>query len=309
MATFEPRSPMTASRNVVAERHIAVDELVEQYRRQLGIEVSRYFTGLRTISLYRCRDTGLRFYHPLGVEGDETFYQGLQHFPWYYLPWKWEHKIARRYVEKHKRVLEIGCGRGDFLARIRQTGAVCRGLELNPDAAGLARSKGLDVTQMSLEHHSRLSSGSYDMVCAFQVLEHVSAVGDFFRACAGMLRIGGTLVLSVPNNESYIRHIRWDVLNMPPHHQGLWDRQSLTAVQSLFQFKLRAIHLEPLQYPHEVAKYYATQLERARSRQDLLGAFARRLPRTLTRQLASLGIRLLRRTIRGDTILAIYTKT
>jgi len=300
---------MTASRNVVAEKYIAVDELVEQYRRQLGIEVSRFFRGLRTISLYRCRDTGLRFYHPLGAEGDEAFYQGLQHFPWYYLPWKWEHKIACRYVGQNKRVLEIGCGRGDFLARIRQTGAVCRGLELNPDAVGLARSKGLDVTQTSLEQHSRLSPGSYDMVCAFQVLEHVSAVGDFLRGCGNMLPIGGTLVLSVPNNDSYIRHIRWDVLNMPPHHQGLWDRQSLMAVQSHFQFELRSIHLEPLQYPHEVAKYYATQLERLRSRQDLLGAFARRLSGTPTRQLASLGIRLLRRAIRGDTVLAVYTKT
>jgi ubiquinone/menaquinone biosynthesis C-methylase UbiE len=64
--------------------------------------------------------------------GDSKFYEQLEKFDWYYMPWKWEHEITLSYLDPKKRVLEIGCGTGSFVQKAADiSGAYIKGLELN----------------------------------------------------------------------------------------------------------------------------------------------------------------------------------
>jgi SAM-dependent methyltransferase len=97
-------------------------------------------------------------------------------------------------------VLEIGCGQGSAGARL--AGRVDRYLGVEPDPAsfGVARSRiepaGGEVR--NVDHTSLPEDASYDLVCAFEVLEHLSddkgALTDWVR----FVRPGGHLLLSVP---------------------------------------------------------------------------------------------------------------
>jgi 2-polyprenyl-3-methyl-5-hydroxy-6-metoxy-1,4-benzoquinol methylase len=112
---------------------------------------------------------------------------------------------AVRIVESHcggvrgKRILEIGCATGDLLARLAAAGAICRGLEISDFAAGAARERGLEVTTGTLDDYAPSASERYDVVLAFEVIEHVTDPARFLSLASGLLAPGGALLLSTPN--------------------------------------------------------------------------------------------------------------
>jgi 2-polyprenyl-3-methyl-5-hydroxy-6-metoxy-1,4-benzoquinol methylase len=106
---------------------------------------------------------------------------------------------------------------------------VPHGIELNTSAAQVAHTAGLDVSTEMIGVHVMKCEGGYDAVCSFQVLEHVSNVNAFVSDVVRALKIGGTLILGVPNNDAFLRLEKCPVLNAPPHHMGLWTKASLAA--------------------------------------------------------------------------------
>ena len=132
------KCPLSNSDNIELEQTIKTDLLINEWKKS-DIDVSRFFYKLTEISLYKCLDTNFEFFYPLNLEGDNQFYKDLQKFSWYYMDWKWEHDMAAERIKPSDLVLEIGCGKGGFLERIRQKGVSCVGLEMNRDAMETAR--------------------------------------------------------------------------------------------------------------------------------------------------------------------------
>jgi O-antigen chain-terminating methyltransferase len=102
-------------------------------------------------------------------------------------------------------VLDVGCGRGEFLALLRAAGIRASGVESNPVAAALCRADGLEVEEGdALEILSRRQAGSLGAVVAFQVVEHwpPEAVFRFLREAARVLAPGGVLVAETINADS-----------------------------------------------------------------------------------------------------------
>ena len=104
-------------------------------------------------------------------------------------------------------VVDLGCGRGEFLELLREGGLAARGVEGNAQAVATCRDKGLDVAQGDLVDFLREQpAGSLGGVFAAQVAEHLSpavlqaAVAEAHRA----LRPGGLLVLETVNPRSVI---------------------------------------------------------------------------------------------------------
>lgn len=245
-----PVSPVTKKKNTIFQQEIDVNKLLQTYKNSFDIDVSHYFINIDKILLYECQDTGYRFYYPYNIAGDSVFYEHLQKFDWYYMPWKWEHEQASNFIKPNMKVLEIGCGPGDFLLRIKEKlGAQCVGIEFNKKAIEIAEKKGLTVLEESIEQHAILNKEVYDVICSFQVLEHVSDVFEFLKAQIACLKTGGTLILSVPNNDSWLKR-SYNVLNMPPHHMGLWNKKSLKNVARRFNLKIKSISFEPMQEYH-----------------------------------------------------------
>lgn len=248
-------SPITGSENVRYIGSIKVTEIIEKYRKnQVDIDPTYLFDGLSKVDIYECNDSAYRFYWPLHITGDDKYYSELGKLDWYYLPWKWEHEAAAAHIKKGDKVLEVGAAKGDFLKKLKNTkGAEVTGLELNSDADEYSALNKVKIINQSIEDHAKETANHYDVVCTFQVLEHIAHVKSFIQAMVTALKPGGTLIISVPNNDSFIKDNRLinNVYNQPPHHLGLWTEKSLKNLENYFDLKYQGKDLEPLQAQHE----------------------------------------------------------
>lgn len=188
----------------------------------------------------RCTSCDLRFFVPQ-LGGDPAFYEQLQALPWYYLEDKTDFRIAQRLIPPDSEVLELGCGAGAF-AGFLPSGCAYRGLEYNDEAIRKARLRGLSVDRISVEELARAGGSMFDVICSFQVLEHVLSPRSFLTAAASLLRPGGTLVIAVPAEDSFLSYTVNNVLNLPPHHLTRWTDTALRNVARVIGLTL--IHLE-----------------------------------------------------------------
>lgn len=103
------------------------------------------------------------------------------------------------------RLLDVGCGYGFFLARMRARGWEALGLELSPTGIAHARERlGLDVRPALLEDEP-FAPASFDVLTAFYVIEHVPDPLDFAGRCRALLRPGGLLLLRYPHSRPVAR--------------------------------------------------------------------------------------------------------
>jgi 2-polyprenyl-3-methyl-5-hydroxy-6-metoxy-1,4-benzoquinol methylase len=242
--------PLTRNSTISLIERIAIREIILAYRDQYGIDTLEYFGDLEFIELYRETISGYCFYYPFGIEGDSRFYEELQKFDWYYMKWKWEHENCLKYLKKGNYLLEIGSANGYFIEKLSSSGYKCCGLELNSDAIERCQKKGLSVFKESIQEHAKHNIAIYDFVCSFQVMEHIANIKEVIEASIKVLKPGGILVVSVPNNDSFLGLGR-NYLNMPPHHMGLWNRESLLYLPELFPIDIIRCDLEPLQEYHK----------------------------------------------------------
>jgi len=119
-----------------------------------------------------------------------------------------------------QRLLDVGCGNGQFLLWARELGWECHGVELDAAATRVAREQGISVLGSSLEELQPGTAGSFDAITLSHVIEHVHDPIDMLRRCRELLRPGGYLWLETPNTESlgYSRYgASWRGLETPRH--------------------------------------------------------------------------------------------
>jgi SAM-dependent methyltransferase len=109
-----------------------------------------------------------------------------------------------------------------------------------------------------LDVHAPGREEAYDVVCAFQTLEHVPDPSSFVRLCVQSLKKGGFLIYSVPSADSYVSMIPNAVPNLPPHHLSHWPDATLMKIAELFGLKVVAMEHEFLSDVHRVG--YATTI-------------------------------------------------
>jgi len=294
-------SPLTGLNNCKCIETISSAHLIELYKSSYNVDVEDHFKGIESIYKYKCLDTGLDFFVPSSVAGTEELYESLQEFEWFYKENKWEYEKATRFVKPGYKVLDVGCGHGHFLNICNDLGAESFGLEFNERAVLAATNNGLNVFQESIESHSSKSKEKYDLVCTFQVLEHVTDINSFLTSCLKVVKPGGLFLVGVPNNDSFLKFAKTNCLNMPPHHMSLWTSESLESVQRYYKCELHSIETEPL---HEADWFQAVMEERyitSRIAKLLYYRFG-------ARKVFSKFVNENAKSIAGHTILAVYTK-
>lgn len=254
--------PLCSSITAVRVDDVAWHALVAAYAApSLGVPVAHLWPGdTDHITLWECANCGLRWYDP-PVAGDAAFYEALQRHDWYYQADKAEFTFAGRHVPAGSRVLEVGCGRGLFAQRL-PAGCSYRGLEFNAKAVDAARATGLEVDVSTVQAEAEARLGAYDVVCHFQVLEHVQDVRGFLSACVAALRPGGALIVAVPSEDSFVGIAESGWLNMPPHHLTRRPDRALHQVAQQFGLALAEIWHEPVAQVHQ-AWYRSTLVRRA----------------------------------------------
>lgn len=283
---------------------VKVDALINGYKNQFNIDVKKYFKSLTEIYIYECESTKLRFYYPFDIDGDSDFYEQLQTFDWYYMPWKWEHETTKNLLKGDETILEVGSGDFGFVEKMHISGCNISGLELNKSSIQRAKRKGFHVFEETIEAHAQSNYQKYDVVCSFQVLEHVTSVNTFISAKVDCLKPGGKLIIAVPNNDSFIKYTKNFMLNSPPHHMVLWNSTSLMSVANLFSLKVERVYYEPLQKYH-TESYLNLMIQEHISKTRLLKAVFYKLK---LKKLLKLWITKNRNRIRGHSMLIVYTK-
>ena len=224
------------SANLEKKSVIKSSDIIKLYRKSFSINISELIKC--DISLIHCLSCDLIFYDPPAT-GDENFYNEFQKFPWYYEDDKQEFHWAAAHISESASVLEVGAGRGAFSRRI--PGRHYTGLDFSSGAQKLAANSNIEIQLVAIEDWADLHPEKYDVVCHFQVLEHISEPAKFLQACVKALRPGGKLLISVPSEDSYIGVLGNQALNMPPHHVTRWSDAALEGLGDLLGCRVETI--------------------------------------------------------------------
>lgn len=122
------------------------------------------------------------------------------------------------------RILDVGCGRGEWLELLRDQGYEARGVENNAVLVGRLRNLELEVIEdEALTYLTNLPDESLNAVTAFHFIEHLSfeTLIDFLDETARVLRPGGVIIFETPNPTNLVVGA-CNFYSDPTHHKPLF---------------------------------------------------------------------------------------
>ena len=138
-------------------------------------------------------------------------------------------QLINHYSNQEKKILDIGCGTGEFLIHAKNKNWKTVGVEVNDQARQKASNKKID-TFRSLDN---LDNQKFDVITLWHVLEHLPNLEDQILKIKSLLEKNGTLIIAVPNYKSYdAKYYKqyWAAYDTPRH---LWHF-SQKAIKTIF---------------------------------------------------------------------------
>ena len=209
-----------------------------------GSEKLKDLSAFRHVYLCRCKACGFVFSRrkPSLVELEDYYTQYTYGDHYYSSP-----LTLKRYKEllqsfepyrKNNRLLDVGCGNGDFLLVAKEMGWDCVGTEFSPKAVEICKSKGLNVLQGDLKTLTD-GLGAFDIITSFEVIEHINTPANEVGLMHKHLRPGGLLYITTPNFNSLMRILlgqRYDAI-VYPEHLSYFTPSSLNYLMNMQGFK------------------------------------------------------------------------
>ena len=161
-------------------------------------------------------------------------------------------------------ILEIGCGTGHNISMLTQFGRV-DALELDDEARALAEQRlGRAVMSAPLPELSGVPSRHYDLVGAFDVIEHIDDDRAALDAIASTLKPGGKFVMTVPAHQWM-----WSAHDNVNHHKRRYSKAALRHLIEGSPLKLQRLgYFNSLLFPLAIAQRLASKA-RGRDEADL----------------------------------------
>lgn len=234
---------------------VSVKFLRGLWRAIAGERIERLYGGRNRLGLYES-PCGLMFFAPM-IAGDEAFYRGVygrtnaQRMLGEKPEQRQEFIEAASHLRPGDAILDVGCGAGDF--RMHAGQAAYRGID------PYATEGDPLIASETIAAHADRRPAAYDLVCAFQVIEHVADPLGLVIDMARAVRPGGRIVLCAPLHPSPLTEMPNNPVNGPPHHLTWWNRGALEAL-------CRAANLEPLELkelppsPHQARFFWTLRL-------------------------------------------------
>lgn len=170
---------------------------------------------------------------------------------------KYKYKIATAGIEIGK-MLDIGCGVGDFLHTAETHGWECIGVEPSEEAKEIARqrTKAKIIESNELEN---LPDHSFDIITMWHVLEHVENLKWQVEQLQRLIKPTGRIIIALPNYKSYDGQYykeKWAAYDVPRHLNHL-DK---TTLSKIFRTKeLRLTKIEKLKWDAYYISYMSEQ--------------------------------------------------
>lgn len=254
---------------------------------------SAFYCYLKPASYFRCNVCGTIFQYPLPTvaemveyanqEYSEGLYKGyIQARPIKHLTFRKRLDMieARQVGQPGKKVLDVGCSCGYFLDVALEKGYDGYGVEFSSVAISAAQdATRARITQGDVNQLAEMQAASFDIVTAFDVIEHTIEPLTFLADLKKLLKPGGLLVITTPDTRHFLRSVmrkRWPMLQ-PFQHTVLFSGQSLR--QALEASGYHSVELRPARkyltpdYLSEQVKIYTPLLTK------IYGVVARVLPK------------------------------
>jgi len=238
-----------------AKHFLVTNGLNNEYLATIDDTIAKLWHA-RTASVVACKNCDFAFADPF-IAGDYEFYNLLPHATGEDAEnWKWEFDKTFKKIAiiasniGDLKLLEIGASTGDFVKRIvnviPKKNIFC--LEHSEIGVNSIRKAGIEAHSW---HFHELGSNDefskkFDIVCLFQVLEHLDKLEDTFKTFNSIVRPGGHLFIGVPNG----RKIKFNELNnalldMPPNHIGRYNKGTFEFLGNKYGWKIEEIAVEP----------------------------------------------------------------
>lgn len=205
--------------------------------------LSESLFGKEDYSLYWCKNCDLIFTEPMKSPGNE-FYENI------FLPYKigrildnqqlrWPQKMfLKNETILHGKLLDIGCNVGLFISNALKVGYDVTGIDFDQKAVEIAKTNPRlkQVYPYTLEKFISIFEDKFDVISLFDVLEHLDNPREIFQQIRKILKIGGYVVLSIPNRERNIN--TFSDMDLPPHHLTQWNENSVQYLLTNFGFRI-----------------------------------------------------------------------
>lgn len=161
--------------------------------------------------------------------------------------------VTRLTGRRSGRLLDIGCGTGEFAGIMKEAGWQVQGVEPYAIARESARTRfGLPV--VDVPEQADLPDKGYDLITLWHVLEHAHDVNRSFRELDRLLAPGGTVLIGVPNHTCFdagFYGARWAAYDTPRHlyHFSPGTLSRLAAKHGFEVTALRPLLFDPLYIP------------------------------------------------------------
>lgn len=135
-----------------------------------------------------------------------------------------------RFAPERGRLLDVGCALGFFLAAARDRGWQVEGLDISRHAVDYATGRLHIPARAGHLEDAGFEPASFDLVTAWDVIEHVPAPLETLAHCRSLLRPGGLLVLSTPDVGSLVAKLtgpRWMGFKLAEEHLWYFSRHTI----------------------------------------------------------------------------------
>lgn len=141
-------------------------------------------------------------------------------------------KIVSTFPECSKgRIGDIGAGHGFFLEELKKkwSEAVLIAIEPSQDMAKVCQEKGLRVIEQMFENIEISEQERFDLLCSFELFEHLFAPKLFLEKCNSVLKLNGCLFISTLNGKGFDVQLLWERHKNvnPPEHLNFFNLNSI----------------------------------------------------------------------------------
>lgn len=164
-------------------------------------------------------------------------------------------KLIHSFNSEEKKLLDVGCGTGDFLKIAKDHKWNVSGIEPDRNARLLANQK-VDESVFDVDHLLTFKPQSFDVITLWHVLEHLPKLENQIAVLESLLKPTGHLVIAVPNFKSYDAKYYgtfWAAFDVPRH---LWHFSQNAISNLVHPKKMKVIENIPMTFD----AYYVAML-------------------------------------------------
>ena len=164
-------------------------------------------------------------------------------------------KLINSYSSEEKKLLDVGSGTGDFLQIAQKNKWAVSGIEPNEKARTIANTK-TNNSVFEVSHLLKFKKQSFNVITLWHVLEHLPKLDEHISILRSLLKPEGTLIIAVPNYNSYdAKYYKefWAGYDVPRH---LWHFSQSSVSKLVEKEKMKVVKTLPMKFD----SYYVSLL-------------------------------------------------